>query len=160
MTEPAAFFTLSRTETVQPYATLTRDAVVELLSRFAPDSVSELAGMDDPALMAAFVTLIDTDPSGLHDDLLELTADHQETLEAGGWRIGSDDPTDVASAPGDDLPAPWEDDADYPMADWRYEVANGDELRGYRAWVAISAARGDRRLEPSGESGLVNSVGR
>lgn len=24
---------------------------------------------------------------------------------------------------------------------------------------AISAARGDRRLEPSGESGLVNSVG-
>jgi hypothetical protein len=36
----------------------------------------------------------------------------------------------------DSLPAPWEDDPIYPMADWRYDVANGDELRGYRDWVA------------------------
>ena len=34
------------------------------------------------------------------------------------------------------LPEPWEDDPKYPMEDWRYEVANGDELCGYRDWVA------------------------
>lgn len=48
-----------------------------------------------------------------------------------------DVPVSAANNPAaDTLPAPWEDDPDYPMADWRYEVRNGDELRGYREWVA------------------------
>ena len=34
------------------------------------------------------------------------------------------------------LPEPWEDDAEFPMEDWREAIANGDELRGYRSWVA------------------------
>lgn len=34
------------------------------------------------------------------------------------------------------LPEPWEDDPEFPMAIWREEIANGDELRGYRSWVA------------------------
>ena len=29
----------------------------------------------------------------------------------------------------------WEDDPDYPVADWQYEVANGDTRRGYHEWV-------------------------
>lgn len=137
-TRRAPWFTVSRTETVQPYASFDRDGLIDLLTRFAPDHSGELAGPDDNALMAAFATLIAADPSGLHDELLELTANHQETLEVGGWRISSDDPTPaVASAPIDDLPAPWEDDPEYPMEIWRYEVHNGDELRGYRDWVAM-----------------------
>jgi len=35
------------------------------------------------------------------------------------------------------LPEPWEDDLEFPMADWRCAVANGDELRGYAEWVAM-----------------------
>jgi hypothetical protein len=38
-----------------------------------------------------------------------------------------------AAAP---LPEPWEDDPEFPMEGWRYEVYNGDELCGYRDWVA------------------------
>ena len=34
------------------------------------------------------------------------------------------------------LPEPWEDDPEFPMAHWREEIANGDDLRGYRSWVA------------------------
>ena len=34
------------------------------------------------------------------------------------------------------LPEPWEDDAEFPMDNWREVIANGDELRGYRSWVA------------------------
>jgi len=34
------------------------------------------------------------------------------------------------------LPEPWEDDPEFPMAYWREEIANGDDLRGYRSWVA------------------------
>ncbi len=31
---------------------------------------------------------------------------------------------------------PWRDeDADYPLADWRYDVANNDTRLGYRDWV-------------------------
>ena len=134
MTDRAQWFTVSRTEAVQPYATLTRDALVDLLTRFGTDRVSELARLDDTAMMTAFAALVDTDPTGLHDELLEITADHQEIIEADGWRISSNEP--AAAVPGDDLPAPWEDDPDYPMVDWRYEVANSDELRGYRDWVA------------------------
>jgi hypothetical protein len=34
------------------------------------------------------------------------------------------------------LPEPWDDDAEFPMEDWREAIANGAELRGYRSWVA------------------------
>jgi len=30
---------------------------------------------------------------------------------------------------------PWKEHPDYPMADWRYEVANEDTVRGYQDWV-------------------------
>jgi len=30
----------------------------------------------------------------------------------------------------------WDDDPDYPSADWRYEVVNGDTRRSYWEWVA------------------------
>ncbi|MDA0250725.1 MAG: hypothetical protein O3B27_03650 [Actinomycetota bacterium] len=131
MTDCAAQFTVSRTETVQPYALLSRDGLVDLLGRFSP-AAAELAGMDDTALMAVFSGLIDSDPDGLGDELIELTGNHQEILEVGGWRIISDS----QPAHADTLPAPWQDDPEYPMGDWRYEVSNGDELRGYRDWVA------------------------
>lgn len=35
------------------------------------------------------------------------------------------------------LPEPWEDDPEFSMEEWRAEVASGDELRGYRSWVAM-----------------------
>lgn len=130
MTEQARWFTVSRTETVQPYVLLSRDGLIDLIGRF--DAAAELAGMDDTALMAAFTRLLDADPDGLGEELIELTGNHHETLEADGWRISSDN----QPAPVDTLPAPWDDDPDYPMEDWRYEVRNGDELRGYRDWVA------------------------
>jgi hypothetical protein len=46
MTERARWFTLSRTETVQPYAMLTRDGLVDLLARFGPAGAAEMAGLD------------------------------------------------------------------------------------------------------------------
>lgn len=131
MTDRARWFTVSRTETVQPYALLSRDGLIDLLGRFSPVA-AELAGMDDTALMAAFTRLLDADPDGLGEELIELTGNHQETIEVDGWRISSDH----QPAPVDTLPAPWDDDPNYPMEDWRYEVRNGDELRGYRDWVA------------------------
>jgi len=30
---------------------------------------------------------------------------------------------------------PWEEHPNYPMSDWRYEVANEDTVRGYQDWV-------------------------
>ena len=30
----------------------------------------------------------------------------------------------------------WSEDADWPSADWRYDVANGDTRLGYGEWVA------------------------
>lgn len=30
---------------------------------------------------------------------------------------------------------PWEEHPDYPMSDWRYEVANEDTVRSYQDWV-------------------------
>lgn len=133
MTERARWFTLSRTETVQPYALLSRDGLVDLLDRFGSAGAAELAGLDDTALLAAFTSLLDADPDGLQYELIELTGNHQETLEVDGWRISADN----QPAPADTLPEPWEDDPVYPMEVWRYEVANGDELRGYRDWVAV-----------------------
>ena len=29
----------------------------------------------------------------------------------------------------------WDNDPDYPVEDWQYEVANGDTRLGYREWV-------------------------
>jgi len=124
MPDRAKWFTVSRTETVQPYALLSRGGLVDLLGRFRP-ATADLAGMDDTALMAAFTRLLAADPDGLGDELIELTGNHQEIIEVDGWRIISDT-----------LPAPWQDDPEYPMGDWRYAVSGGDELRGYRDWVA------------------------
>ena len=33
------------------------------------------------------------------------------------------------------LADPWQEHPDYPMADWRAEVSNGDTVRGYQDWV-------------------------
>lgn len=134
MTDRARWFTVSRTETVQPYAVISHEGLRDLLTRFAPaaSETGELAGLDDTALMARFAGLLDADPDGLHEELIELTSHHQDTVAVDGWRIS----TDNQPAPMDTLPAPWEDDPDYPMEVWRYEVSNGDELRGYRDWVA------------------------
>jgi hypothetical protein len=132
MPKQAKWFTVSRTETVQPYAVLSRDGLVELLASFGSAGAAELAGRDDTTLLAAFNSLLDADPDGLQYELIDLTGKHLETLEVDGWVIS----TDNQPASTDSLPEPWEDDPLYPMADWRYDVANGDELRGYRDWVA------------------------
>ena len=29
----------------------------------------------------------------------------------------------------------WDEDPDYPVADWKYEVANDDTRLGYADWV-------------------------
>lgn len=84
MTDRARWFTLSRTETVQPYALLSRDGLVDLLDRFGSAGAAELAGLDDTALLAAFTSLLDADPDGLQYELIELTGNHQETLEVDG----------------------------------------------------------------------------
>ena len=30
---------------------------------------------------------------------------------------------------------PYEEHKDFPISDWRYEVANGDTMLGYMEWV-------------------------
>ncbi len=30
----------------------------------------------------------------------------------------------------------WQDDPDFPVRDWKYEVANDDTRLGYHEWVA------------------------
>ena len=30
---------------------------------------------------------------------------------------------------------PWASHPTYPVADWQYEVANGDTRQGYRSWL-------------------------
>lgn len=30
----------------------------------------------------------------------------------------------------------WDSDPDYPLSDWKYEVANDDTRMGYHEWVA------------------------
>jgi hypothetical protein len=52
MPNQAKWFTVSRTETVQPYAVLSRDGLVELLARFGSAGAAELAGRDDTTLLA------------------------------------------------------------------------------------------------------------
>jgi hypothetical protein len=29
----------------------------------------------------------------------------------------------------------WDEDSEYPVADWQYDVANGDTRASYLAWV-------------------------
>jgi hypothetical protein len=36
----------------------------------------------------------------------------------------------------EDIPDYWAEDADYPVSDWQYLVANGDTRAGYWDWVA------------------------
>lgn len=33
------------------------------------------------------------------------------------------------------VPSTWEEHVAYPVADWKYEVANDDTRLGYREWV-------------------------
>ena len=33
------------------------------------------------------------------------------------------------------LESHWDEHPDYPVEDWKYEVANDDTRRGYREWV-------------------------
>jgi hypothetical protein len=129
------FFTVARAETVQPYAVLPRTGLIDLLARFAAAGAGELAGLDDAALIAKFTALVTAAPDGLHDYLLTLTEDHQETLEVGDWHISNETPVLTSVPTGTPLPDPWDDDDRFPMCDWRYEVNNGDELCGYREWV-------------------------
>jgi len=35
---------------------------------------------------------------------------------------------------------PWEEDQKYPVADWKYEVANDDTRSGYVDWVRSKRA--------------------
>lgn len=39
----------------------------------------------------------------------------------------------------------WDEDPDFPAADWKYEVANDDTRQSYREWVASQRER--RRQE-------------
>ncbi len=39
--------------------------------------------------------------------------------------------------------SPWEDDPRFPVADWQYEVANGDTRSGYREWVTNKAEQAE-----------------
>ena len=34
----------------------------------------------------------------------------------------------------------WDNDPDFPVTDWRYEVANDDTRLGYAEWVAAQKA--------------------
>jgi len=40
-----------------------------------------------------------------------------------------------ASHSGGEQKSVWDEDAEYPMKDWRYEVSNGDTVLGYQDWV-------------------------
>lgn len=33
-------------------------------------------------------------------------------------------------------PSHWDEDPDWPVADWKYEVANDDTRQGYHEWIA------------------------
>jgi len=37
----------------------------------------------------------------------------------------------------------WGEDPDYPLEDWRYEVANNDTRLGYWEWVAAEKEAND-----------------
>lgn len=45
----------------------------------------------------------------------------------------------------DDL---WREDPDYPLEDWRYEVANDDTRQGYLDWVAHQKAWREQERPP------------
>jgi hypothetical protein len=56
-----------------------------------------------------------------------------------GWEkfleVQANDEIVAASPKGEDERDPWGEDPDYPRADWRYQVANGDTNQGYWEWV-------------------------
>ena len=83
----------------------------------------------DPATLATVFEIYDEDGNHTSVDLLEI----------GENRIGriADDRQDLAEAPKPALGhiPHWEDDAEFPSEDWRYEVANGDTRLGYREWI-------------------------
>lgn len=41
-----------------------------------------------------------------------------------------------------------EDQTDFPKADWRYDVANGDTSLGYAAWVEMNRSNEDAEAQP------------
>lgn len=49
--------------------------------------------------------------------------------------IGDVKQVDVERIDLDPLPSHWDDDPDYPVKDWKAEVANGDTRMGYREWT-------------------------
>lgn len=51
--------------------------------------------------------------------------------------VEHDDPIKGLDRPKPEEPKPshWDDDAEYPVKDWQYEVANGDTRQSYREWV-------------------------
>ena len=40
-------------------------------------------------------------------------------------------------------PGPWKELKEYPVADWQYEVANGDTRLGYLEWAAHQKEEGE-----------------
>jgi hypothetical protein len=54
------------------------------------------------------------------------------------------EPEPVAPAP-----SPWDEDPDFPVQDWQYEVANDDTRSGYLDWVTSQhEAQADEAAEP------------
>jgi hypothetical protein len=47
----------------------------------------------------------------------------------------------------------WEEDPDYPVADWKYEVANGNTRMGYWEWVECNRD-GEAADEAESESAI------
>lgn len=36
----------------------------------------------------------------------------------------------------------WEEDPEFPLEDWKYEVANNDTRKGYHEWIAAQKFEG------------------
>ena len=41
----------------------------------------------------------------------------------------------LGTLPAEPAPSHWDEDSEFPVSDWRYEVANDDTRLGYREWV-------------------------
>jgi hypothetical protein len=41
----------------------------------------------------------------------------------------------LGTLPAAPAPSHWDEDSEFPVADWRYEIANDDTRLGYREWV-------------------------
>lgn len=77
------------------------------------------------------------------DDEMEVDGGAATSIaDDGGWVqawlwVPFPDPEDDDEEDEDDSscdPA-WQEDPEYPMLDWQYEIANGDTRLGYSAWV-------------------------